>query len=396
MKKLHYFALATLMLCSASMSAQQATSSEDYNHNWYVGVEGGVPFGFGSFTSFGHDKTRAGYNAGLYGGYRFNPVLSAELSAKWGQTSLSSRDCCVDAGYWLGADAVRYYAPVSGLDGWNYADIKSRVCMQQYGARLNVNILGFFNATKSSRWTLSVSPAVYAVGTKASIRTIADSRQAIGNNTKWHLGYGGRLQAGYMITRNLNIGLYSELTALTGSQLDGIAECRHDHNFVWESGIRLGWSFGKTKKAPQIVVPAEPEPEVCPVEPEQTVVPAEPAKPVVITPAEPEPAPVELSFPVIYFDFDKYNIKDSEQSKLQAMADLLNEHPDINITLTGWCDKYGSDNVNARISLRRAQAVKSWLVNHGIDANRISTVGSGRDLDSQNAVSARRVVTHQK
>ena len=35
---------------------------------WYVGVEGGIPFGFSTFSSFGHDKTRLGWAAGLYGG----------------------------------------------------------------------------------------------------------------------------------------------------------------------------------------------------------------------------------------------------------------------------------------------------------------------------------------
>ena len=51
---------------------------------WYVGVEGGMPFGFSTFSSFGHDKTHLGWAAGLYGGYRFNSIFSAELSAKYG------------------------------------------------------------------------------------------------------------------------------------------------------------------------------------------------------------------------------------------------------------------------------------------------------------------------
>ena len=45
------------------------------NTNWYIGIQGGVPFGVSTFSSFGADKTRAGYDIGLYAGYRFNPVL---------------------------------------------------------------------------------------------------------------------------------------------------------------------------------------------------------------------------------------------------------------------------------------------------------------------------------
>ena len=39
-----------------------------------VKVEGGMPFGFSTFSSFGHDKTHLGWAAGVYGGYRFGSV----------------------------------------------------------------------------------------------------------------------------------------------------------------------------------------------------------------------------------------------------------------------------------------------------------------------------------
>ena len=67
-------------------------------------VEGGMPFGFSTFSSFGHDKTHLGWAAGLYGGYRFNSIFSAELSAKYGEMNLSAQDCCVERNYWLGSD----------------------------------------------------------------------------------------------------------------------------------------------------------------------------------------------------------------------------------------------------------------------------------------------------
>ena len=63
------------------------------SQGWYVGIEGGMPFGFSTFSSFGHDKTHLGWAAGLYGGYRFNSIFSAELSAKYGEMSLSAQDC---------------------------------------------------------------------------------------------------------------------------------------------------------------------------------------------------------------------------------------------------------------------------------------------------------------
>lgn len=375
-----------------------------------MGAEGGVPFGFGSFSSFGHDKTRWGYSAGLYGGYRFNPLISAELSAKWGQTTLSAHACCVDAGYWLGSDGMRYYAPVSGLTGWNYADLKSRVNLQQYGVRLNVNLLGFFENTKSGRWKLDVSPAVYAVGTKAGVKTITDNKKVTGNDSEWHFGYGGRLQAGYMATSNLHIGIYSEFTALTGSRLDGVTERYHDDNFIWESGIRIGWTFGKCGKKKAVatsstIVPVTSDVSVCPEEKEQPAVTVEvTAKEVVETPnvtpeaestamqvTQVENGAVELTFPTVYFAFNSSIVSKNELPKLQTLLDILNEYPDIKVTLEGWCDREGREVVNNRISLSRAEAVKTWLVNHGIADNRITTIGNGSDQSAATAAKARRV-----
>ena len=141
---------------------------------WYVGVEGGMPFGFSTFSSFGHDKTHLGWAAGLYGGYRFNSIFSAELSAKYGEMNLSAQDCCVERNYWLGSDGMLYNAGVLGMDSWEYANLKSHVCIGQYGARVNINLLGLFPQTADSRWDLAVSPHIYAVDDSAvSVPSVA-------------------------------------------------------------------------------------------------------------------------------------------------------------------------------------------------------------------------------
>lgn len=401
MRRILFISFATLMLSVTTASPQEAIPVDDSNCGWYVGAEGGVSFGFGSFSSFGYDKTRAGYNIGLYGGYRFNPILSAELSAKWGQTLLSAHGCCIDASYWLGADGMRYYAPVSGLPGWNYADLKSCVYHQQYGARLNVNLLGFIESTKSSRWTLDVSPAVYAVGTKAKLKTNVDDQMVMEYGSKWHFGYGGRVQAGYMMSRNLSVGLYSEFTALTGSRLDGVTESYHDDNFIWESGIRIGWTFGKSGKKKAVAVssavaPAESLTSIQEASVEEIIPQQQSAVVVDSADKQEEKTAVETNnkeivFPVIYFDFNKTDIKSGEMIKLRDIYLTLSENPDMMIQIKGWTDLVGSTAVNKRISLRRAEAVKVWLVSQGIDAMRIEVLGMGIDYDEPNAANARRV-----
>ena len=115
--------------------------------------------------------------------------------------------------------------------------------MGQYGARVNINLLGLFPQAADSRWDLAVSPHIYAVTTKADIQTIADDAKVMKGSTNWHLGYGADLQVSYQLTSCLKLGIYSGLTRLTGERMDGMPEHLHKNNFVWESGVRLGFSL---------------------------------------------------------------------------------------------------------------------------------------------------------
>ena len=236
-------AILASVLPLSTMKAEEEKDVLVPSQGWYVGVEGGMPFGFSTFSSFGHDKTHLGWVAGLYGGYRFNSIFSAELSAKYGEMNLSAQDCCVERNYWLGSDGVLYKAGVLGMDSWEYANLKSHVRMGQYGARVNINLLGLFHQTANSRWDLAVSPHIYAVTTKADIQTIADDAKVMKGFTNWHLGYGADLQVGYQLTSCLKLGIYYGLTRLTGERMDGMPEHLHKNNFVWESGVRLGFSL---------------------------------------------------------------------------------------------------------------------------------------------------------
>lgn len=392
-------AMLAFILPFAFAKAEAKEDGKTRWQGWYVGVEGGMPFGFSTFSSFGHDKTHLGWAAGVYGGYRFGSIFSAELSAKYGEMSLSAQDCCVERNYWLGSDGELYKAGVLGMDSWEYADLKSHVRMGQYGARVNVNLLGLFHKTADSRWDLAVSPHIYAVTTKADIQTIADDVKVMKGSTDWHLGYGADLQVGYQLTSCLKLGIYSGLTRLTGERMDAMPEHLHKNNFVWESGVRLGINLSK-KKNKIAETPSVPQKEVL----QKEVLQQEPTSSEKVNPKETvdkaETKVVEqdikesakVTFPVVYFTFNSIAIKQSELSKLNDILRTLKENPDMKVTVTGWCDTKGSVAVNKRISRQRAEALKTWLVRKGIEASRITAIGNGSD-GSLEAGKARRVET---
>lgn len=391
--------LVAVLVSILSFSFAKAEASDSNlpdSKGWYLGMDGGLPFGLSTFSSFGHDKTHLGWAAGIYGGYRFNPIFSAELSARYGELNLSAQDCCVERNYWLGSDGMLYKASVLGMDSWEYAQLKSHVRMGWYGARAHVNLLGLLRNTAHSRWTVAVSPHLYAVTTCADIQTLADHAEVMKGSTRWHLGYGASLQAGYQLTSNLNLGIYSGLTRLSGERMDGMPEHLHKNNFVWESGIRLGISFSK-KKNKIVETPSVPQTEVLHQDTilsenvnqkeKETVDKAE-TKVVEQDIKE----PVKMTFPVIYFSFNRITIRPSEVSKLKSILHILKENPEMKVMVTGWCDTRGSVAVNRRISRQRAQALKTWLVKRGIAASRISVIGKGSDA-SRTAPKARRVET---
>ena len=109
--------------------------------------------------------------------------------------------------------------------------------------------------------------------------------------------------------------------------------------------------------------------------------PAAPAPaPVAATPA-PAPAPVaaqKVTYAAdAFFDFDKSVLKPEGRAKLD---DLVSKIKGINLEViiaVGHTDSVGSDAYNQKLSVRRAEAVKAYLVSKGIERNRIYTEGKG-------------------
>ncbi len=237
-------AMLVAILPLSVLKAEESTEVQPCLQGWYLGMEGGTAFGVSTFSSFGADKTRARYTVGVFTGYQFNPILGLELNAKWGNIQMSARDCCVDANYWLSADGKQYNAEVLGEVGDYYGNLKSDVYWQNYALRLNVNVLGFVPSLKDSPWKVEVAPQISLVGSWVKNKRLdTDETIRTSSEDKWKFGYGGNLQASYNWPSGLMLGIYSGMTFATGGRLDCIPKTVHKNNFVWESGIRLGWRF---------------------------------------------------------------------------------------------------------------------------------------------------------
>ncbi len=81
----------------------------------------------------------------------------------------------------------------------------------------------------------------------------------------------------------------------------------------------------------------------------------------------------------IYFDFNKDTIKPKSKPVLDRAVSVLDEFPSIRIEISGHTDSIGDPEYNKDLSRRRAEAVKSYLVENGIKPERVETRGAGMD-----------------
>ncbi|GAB3918345.1 OmpA family protein [Mucilaginibacter boryungensis] len=79
----------------------------------------------------------------------------------------------------------------------------------------------------------------------------------------------------------------------------------------------------------------------------------------------------------ILFDVDKTGLKPAAKSNLENLAKSLANNPQTNILIVGHTDNTGTDTHNMDLSIRRAEAVKSYLVSSGVDGARLNTQGKG-------------------
>ena len=104
--------------------------------------------------------------------------------------------------------------------------------------------------------------------------------------------------------------------------------------------------------------------------------PARPA-PEALTPEAIEAAARD-SIRDVFFDYDKWNLRDDQLPSIGVVLDYLKKYPTTEMTIEGHCDERGSTRYNIELGQKRADETKTWLVGQGIAAERLRTISFGK------------------
>ena len=341
--------LGALGVMTASLLAAQAAQAQDNtfinpdwaNSAWYIGA--------------GVGQSRATID---------EPRLRASLAAN-GETVTGFSKDQRDTGYklFVGRQLNQYFAVEAGYFDLGKFDFKSTtsgngVLNGEAGFRgVNLDLLG----------QLPLSQRLSLLG-RVGMHYTKTNTEFSGNRL---LGSTNTHASERKLNAKLGLGLeykFSEALALRGEveryRLNDAVGNRGDADLY---SVSLVYKLGR----PASATPAyQPAPEVAPVV----------AMPAPLIEAKPAPAPVaeKVSFASeALFDFDQSTHKPQGKAALdQLLSQLTGMDLEVIVTV-GHTDAVGSDAYNQKLSQRRAEAVKAYLVAQGVETNRVYTEGKG-------------------
>jgi OOP family OmpA-OmpF porin len=172
---------------------------------------------------------------------------------------------------------------------------------------------------------------------------------------------------------------------------------QHLHDYIATLGFQF--SFGGQPLAASAPPPPPPPPAPPPPPPAVThAAPPEAAKPAVPPPAPAIKIPAKGSVTLtgVTFAFDSANLTDTSRPVLDGVAMGLKQHPRLKVEVQGYTDSTGSVAYNMRLSRRRAEAVREFLIGDGVDPAQLRARGYGpRDPVASNRTAEGRALNRR-
>lgn len=82
---------------------------------------------------------------------------------------------------------------------------------------------------------------------------------------------------------------------------------------------------------------------------------------------------------MIFFDFDRSELSPDARGVLQEKAEIMRQYPEISVRIEGHADERGTVEYNLALGERRAEAARQYLIDLGLDADRLTTVSYGEE-----------------
>ena len=364
------------------------TLYKDYSR-WSIGVNIGMPFYAGDFRSVSRGNNNwAGYMFGLQGSYQFNPIFGARLSVDYGSNRAGSQRYEDD--FVLLPNGNTYYNVDFPEGGSYYKDLYSSVHSWNFGLNAEVNLLNLFRRSDGDRrWAVVLAPGIYLQKFSSTVKNRSNDEQFADKlDNKVNLGLGGDLAVRYRINHNFDVQLKGGMIWINNQDFDGINSINTTkHNSMITAQVGLIWKVGNSKgrkkdnimyapgylpmwkRATKTVTKVVHDT----IYIEQKVLEKSPE--VVVCKGFPK------DLPAVYFERGKWKLDtDKYARELFTIAKTLKENPEIQIDICSYADHTGGEAINKKVTLKRAEALKKFLVKVGIEPERLHTYGLGKDM----------------
>ena len=364
------------------------TLYKDYSR-WSIGVNIGMPFYAGDFRSVSRGNNNwAGYMFGLQGSYQFNPIFGARLSVDYGSNRAGSQRYEDD--FVLLPNGNTYYNVDFPEGGSYYKDLYSSVHSWNFGLNAEVNLLNLFRRSDGERrWAVVLAPGIYLQKFSSTVKNRSNDEQFADKlDNKVNLGLGGDLAVRYRINHNFDVQLKGGMIWINNQDFDGINSINTTkHNSMVTAQVGLIWKVGNSKgrkkdnimyapgylpmwkRATKTVTKVVHDT----IYIEQKVLEKSPE--VVVCKGFPK------DLPAVYFERGKWKLDtDKYARELFTIAKTLKENPEVQIDICGYADHTGGEAINKKVTLKRAEALKKFLVKVGIEPERLHTYGLGKDM----------------